>query len=69
MGLLEYLGLKVKTPDIEPTAGTVTAEAAAAAYFKTSALATAITYKANALSMCAIRGIEGGEEVKNELWY
>ena len=69
MGLLEYLGLKVKTPDIEPAAGTVTAEAAAAAYFKTSALATAITYKANALSMCAIRVIEGGEEVKNELWY
>ena len=71
MGLLEFLSLRVKEPDITPAAGgeVVSASTAAAAYFKASALATAISYKANALSMCAIRVYKGGGEVHDDLWY
>lgn len=69
MGFLEWLSLRVKLPDTQPATGSVSADDAAAAYFKLSALATAISYKANAIAMCTMRVYEGGEEVHNELWY
>lgn len=72
MGLLEFLSLRVKTPEIKPAAGgggVVSADVAAAAYFKLCALETAISYKANAIAMCTIRVYEHGKEARNELWY
>ena len=52
-----------------PASATVVAESAAAAFFKASAIETALTYKANALAMSEFKVYENGEEVKNTLWY
>lgn len=53
MKAIDFLGLRVTQAEIEPAAGSgVESELAAATYFKAIALATAISYKANALAMC-----------------
>lgn len=70
MGLLEFLSLRVRTPDEpKPVAGTVdVASLAASVYFKAAAVSIAIGYMQNAFSKCEIRTFEGGEE-KRGLWY
>lgn len=56
--------------EIEPAAGgSVESKLAAATYFKAIALATAISYKANALAMCLFRVYKNGKEVNDDLWY
>lgn len=70
MKAIDFLGLRVTQAEIEPAAGSgVESELAAATYFKAIALATAISYKANALAMCLFRVYENGKEVKDDLWY
>ena len=56
--------------EIEPAAGgSVESKLAATTYFKAIALATAISYKANALAMCLFRVYKNGKEVNDDLWY
>ena len=70
MGLFDFLSRRVRTPDVKPAeGGTVTAEDAASVYFKGAAIATAVSYKANALAMSTIRVFDRGEEVRDKLWY
>lgn len=70
MKAIDFLGLRVTQAEIEPAAGSgVESELAAATYFKAIALATAISYKANALAMCLFRVYENGKEVNDDLWY
>lgn len=70
MGLLEFLSLRVRTPDeATPAAGTVdVADLAASVYFKAAALSIAIGYMQSAISKCEIRTFEDGEE-KRGVWY
>ena len=70
MGILEFLSLRVRTPDVaKAEGGTVTAEGAASVYFKGAAIATAVSYKANALALSTIRVFDCGKEVRDNLWY
>ena len=70
MKAIDFLGLRVTQAEIEPAAGgSVETKLAATTYFKAIALATAISYKANALAMCLFRVYEKGEEVNDDLWY
>lgn len=70
MKAIDFLGLRVTQAEIEPATGSgVESELAAATYFKAIALATAISYKANALAMCLFRVYENGKEVNDDLWY
>lgn len=70
MKAIDFLGLRVTQAEIEPAAGgSVETKLAATTYFKAIALATAISYKANALAMCLFRVYEKGKEVNDDLWY
>ena len=70
MKAIDFLGLRVTQAEIAPaTGGSVESELAAATYFKAIALATAISYKANALAMCLFRVYDNGNEVTDDLWY
>ena len=70
MKAIDFLGLRVTQAEIEPAAGgSVESKLAAATYFKAIALATAISYKANALAMCLFRVYKNGKEVNDDLWY
>jgi HK97 family phage portal protein len=69
LGLFEFLSLKIKNSDVEPTSSTVVSDAAATAFFKASAIETAISYKANALSMSNFRVFEKHQETQGKLWY
>ena len=70
MKAIDFLGLRVTQAEIKPAAGGgVESKLAAATYFKAIALATAISYKANALAMCLFRVYDQGKEVTDDLWY
>lgn len=70
MKAIDFLGLRVTQAEIEPAAGgSVESKLAATTYFKAIALATAISYKANALAMCLFRVYKNGKEVNDDLWY
>ena len=71
MGLLEYLGLRVRTADgPEPAAGSAdVAELAANVYFKAAAVDTAVSYYTDAITKCEIKTFSGDKESKGWLYY
>ena len=69
MRIIEFFNKYILDASEEPVSGTVVAESAAAAYFKACALATAASYKANAITMSEFRVYEHGEEVHDTMWH
>lgn len=69
MRIIEFFNKYILDSSEEPVSGTVVAESAAAAYFKACALATAVSYKANAITMSEFRVYERGDEVHDTMWH
>ena len=71
MGLLDFLSLKIRTPDApQPVAGSVDiGNLAASVYFKSAAVSIAVGYMQTAFNKCEIRTFERGEETKGHLYY
>lgn len=66
MGIFSFVEKKVKMAELV----NVTAEGVATQlYFKDLALQIGISYYANAISKCEFKVFEGGESVKNDLYY
>lgn len=69
MGIFSFLEKRVSMAELRQELTTVAENAAQQIYFKELALQIAMSYIANTISKCEFKVFEGGQEVKNELYY